>query len=92
MNIKFPYSRQLIDQSDLRAVNRALKSRFITQGAELEKFEKEICLKFKCKYSVVVSSGTAALHLSYKVLGVRKRNGILITNLENLLNTGLGVG
>ena len=42
-----PYSRQSIDNSDIKAVVRTLKSNYLTQGSNVEKFEKSniICSK-----------------------------------------------
>ena len=37
----FPYSRQFIDQSDIKNVVRVLKSGFLTQGPEILKTEKK---------------------------------------------------
>ena len=71
MNIKYPYTKQNILKSDIDKVTKSLKADFITQGQEIELFEKELCKVFKCKYAVVVNSGTAALHISYKVLDIK---------------------
>ena len=35
-----PYSKQLIDKSDILAINKVLKSNFLTQGPLVEEFEK----------------------------------------------------
>ena len=34
-----PYSRQAISKKDINAVNKVLKSKFLTQGPEVKKFE-----------------------------------------------------
>jgi UDP-4-amino-4,6-dideoxy-N-acetyl-beta-L-altrosamine transaminase len=65
-----PYARQSIDASDVRAVTQVLKSDFLTQGPELEKFEQEFARFCGAKYAVACSSATAGLHLSAMVLGM----------------------
>ena len=37
-----PYSRQTIDSSDIREINKVLKSDLITQGPKVVAFENEI--------------------------------------------------
>lgn len=59
-----PYGRHHIDKDDLLAVNRVLKSNFLTQGPLIRKFENLISNYVGSKYAVVVSSCTAGLHLA----------------------------
>ena len=65
-----PYARQSIDASDIRAVTRVLKSDFLTQGPEIEAFERDFVKFCGAKYAVACSSATAGLHLSAMVLGM----------------------
>ena len=37
-----PYSRQLIGSSEVKAVVKTLKSNFLTQGSNLQKFENTL--------------------------------------------------
>ena len=64
------YSRQNIDEDDLRAVVDALRSEYLTQGQSVEKFEKAVCDSCKSPFAVAVSSATAGLHLALMALGV----------------------
>ena len=65
-----PYSRQDIDQADIDAVVRVLKSDFITQGPVLPVFEKEFSSLVKAQFGVGVNSATSALHLACLSLGL----------------------
>lgn len=80
------YGKQSIDQQDIDAVTKVLKSNFITQGNEVGKFEKLLSNKFGAKNCVVLSSGTAALHLLGIALGWKK-NDIIITTPISFLAT-----
>jgi len=62
------YGRQTIDSSDEKAVLRTLRSDYLTTGPMTKKFEKELALKLGFKHVVVLSNGTAALHLSSLVI------------------------
>ena len=47
-----PYGKQKIFRSDLKEVNKALKSKFITNGEYVRKFENSFCNYTKAKYSI----------------------------------------
>ena len=68
--ISIPYSRPTLNEQDIRAVTRVLRGTFLTQGPEIEKFEKEFARFCGAKYAVACSSATAGLHLSAMVLGM----------------------
>ena len=72
-NVDFlSYGKQWIDDDDINAVVETLKSEFITQGPKVKEFEDKICKFTGAKYCVVVSSGTAALHLAVASLQMDK--------------------
>jgi len=73
------YGKQYLDTRDIKAVIKVLKNDLITQGPEVIKFENKIKNKFGSKYCNVVSSGTAALHLSGMALAWKK-NDIILTS------------
>ena len=75
--IKFPYARPDVTNSDIALVKKALKSQFLTGGRIIKVFEKKIEKKFNVKNSIVCNSGTAALHLIYSSLGLKKGDTIL---------------
>ncbi|NQU03209.1 MAG: UDP-4-amino-4,6-dideoxy-N-acetyl-beta-L-altrosamine transaminase [Syntrophaceae bacterium] len=58
------YGGQAIDQADIEAVVTVMKSPYLTQGAEISRFEEEIASYVGAQFGVAVSSGTAALHLA----------------------------
>ena len=45
----YPYSRQKIDQNDIKSVTKVLKSDFLTQGPIVPRFEKLIAKKIGSK-------------------------------------------
>ncbi|MCU0695115.1 MAG: UDP-4-amino-4,6-dideoxy-N-acetyl-beta-L-altrosamine transaminase [Myxococcaceae bacterium] len=66
-----PYGRQLIEDDDIDAVVKQLRSDWLTQGPAVAKFEEALCELTGARYAVAVSSGTAALHLAALAAGVR---------------------
>lgn len=65
-----PYGRQSIEEQDIEAVVRALRSDFLTCGPEVEAFEREFADLVGAKHAVAVCNATAALHLAMRVLGI----------------------
>lgn len=72
-----PYSHQHVDKKDILAVEKVLKSDWLTQGPEISAFEKELAEYSKASYAVAVSNGTAALHLAYQAVGLKKGDEII---------------
>ncbi len=68
------YSQQSIDNKDISEVVKILRSKFLTTGPIVPKFEKKICDITKSKFSVSVNSGTSALHISCMALGLKKND------------------
>ena len=76
---KIYYSHQYIDQADIDAVVRVLKSDFLTCGPEIDACEKKLCEVTGAKYAVLCSSGTAALHIACLAAGVGEGDEVITT-------------
>lgn len=76
---RIPYGRQNITAEDIEAVNRALKSDFLTTGPKVKEFENKFAEYVDAEYAVAVSNGTAALHLSAMALNVDKSSKVITT-------------
>ncbi|WP_072682242.1 UDP-4-amino-4,6-dideoxy-N-acetyl-beta-L-altrosamine transaminase [Arcobacter sp. LA11] len=84
-----PYGRQTISEDDINSVIETLKSDYLTTGSKVLEFEKAICQYTGAKYCIVVSNGTAALHLSSIVL--LKEKDKVITTPNSFLATSNGI-
>ena len=65
-----PYGRQFINDEDVQAVIRVLKSDFLTQGPAVPAFETALANYCDAKYAVAVNSATSALHIACLALDV----------------------
>ncbi len=72
-----PYGRQFIDDEDIEAVIKTLKSDWLTQGPKIQEFEEKFAEYVGSRYAIACSNGTAALHLSNLALGLKKGQKIL---------------
>ena len=72
LNKRFiPVSIPFISNQDIKTVNSVLKKGWISSdGPEVKSFEKNFSKKINRKYSVAVSSGTAALEIAIKSLNL----------------------
>lgn len=71
-------SKPDISNDECEAVVRVLKSGQLVHGEECDLFEKELAQYLNCEDVVVVSSGTAALHLSLIALGIGPGDAVLV--------------
>lgn len=65
-----PYGRQDITDEDVLAVERVLRSDWITQGPEVPQFEAAVAEYCGTRHTVAVNSATSALHLACLALGL----------------------
>jgi UDP-4-amino-4,6-dideoxy-N-acetyl-beta-L-altrosamine transaminase len=66
-----PYAHHTINDEDIEAVTRALKSNWITTGPTIDRFERAICDYVKTMFGVAVNSGTSALDIAIASLGLK---------------------
>jgi dTDP-4-amino-4,6-dideoxygalactose transaminase len=77
-----PYSRQYIDDQDIKFVSRALKGDLITTGNYVKKFEIKISKLLKVKYAIACNTGTSALHLALIAIGLKTNDVIIMPSIN----------
>ena len=75
-----PYAKQFIDEDDIEAVVKVLRSSHLTQGSKVPEFEELFSSYVDAAYGLAVSSGTAGLHLAVKALGLKAGDKVLTTS------------
>ena len=71
-----------IDKSDISSINKVLKSEWIsTSSKTVNMFEDKLASFCKTKYSVALNSGTSAIHLGLKILGVDNTSEVIVPSL-----------
>lgn len=71
------YGRQYITDEDIAAVVKTLKSDYLTQGPRIKEFEEKFAAYCGANYDVLVSNGTAGLHLAALALGIKPGDKII---------------
>ena len=67
-----PYGKHHLDESDIKAVLKALNKPFLTQGPAVPLFESELSSFCGVNNAVAVNSCTSALHVACLSLGLGK--------------------
>jgi len=66
-----------LGREEIEAVNRVIKSGWVSQGQVVEQFEKDIADYLGAKYAVATNSCTSALHLSLRLSGVGRGDEVI---------------
>src|SRR5215475_6651039 len=72
-----PVAKPWIGEAEAEAVRRPILSGWVTQGPEVEAFEREFAAYVGAKYACAVSNCTVALHLALRAVGVRMGNEVI---------------
>src|SRR5262249_39809007 len=73
-----PYHRASIGGAEIAEVLDTLRSGWITTGPKTKRFEREFADLLGVPDALAVSSGTAALHLALRVLGVQPGDDVIV--------------
>ena len=83
-----PVNKPLITRGDIKYLNKSISKGWISsEGPEVKKFENNFSNYMGNKYSIAVSSGTAALEIAVKSLNLKKNDEIIIPNFTIISNT-----
>ena len=83
-NKKIPVFDFELGDKEKEFVNNCLDTSIIGQGSYVEDFERKFSKFVNCKFGVTTSSGTTALHLACKTLGIQKGDQILVSSSTNM--------
>jgi perosamine synthetase len=78
-DMRIPLSRPDIGDSERQAVQEVLESGRLSLGPRILEFERAIADAADVKHAVATSSGTAALHLAVRCLGIGQGDEVVTT-------------
>jgi perosamine synthetase len=82
-----PVNKPFITKEDIDYLNKSISKGWISsEGPEVKKFENNFSNFIGNKYSIAVSSGTAALEIAIKSLKLKKGDEIIIPNFTIISN------
>jgi perosamine synthetase len=77
--MSIPLYKPLVSKEERSAVSKVLKSRILSRGTEVDKFEREFAKFVGKKYAVAVNSGTSALQMLIRALGWKAGDEVITT-------------
>jgi len=76
-----PYGGQVVDDDDVAAVERVLRSDWLTTGPVVSEFENAFARHLDAPFAVACSSGTAALHLAALAAGIGPGDIVIVPSI-----------
>jgi perosamine synthetase len=76
--MRIPLSSPDIEQAEIDAVVGVLRSGRLSMGKKLEEFEARFADYIGVPYAAGVSSGTAALHVAIRALGIGEGDEVIV--------------
>lgn len=70
-----------LGEAEIQAVTEVLRSKWLTQGAMTQKFERSFAEMLGVKHAYAVSNCTVALHLAYMALGLKAGDEVILPSL-----------
>lgn len=74
---KIQIAKPLIEKDDIQGVVDVLKSGWLSLGPKLKEFEEDFAKYVGVRYACAVSSGTVALHLGARALGLKAGDEVI---------------
>ena len=78
MSLRIPLSLPDITEAEIEAVTAVLRTNSLSLGPRLEEFETALAAFHQVPHAVAVSSGTAALHLAIRALGIGESDEVIV--------------
>lgn len=91
MRKMIPYGCQNIDDEDIEAVVKVLRSPLITQGPIVEEFESRVAKSCGAEYAVAFNSGTSALHATMFAAGIKPGDEVISAPLTFVATTNAAI-
>lgn len=80
-DIKVPFFRPNVTESEVEEVIDALRSGWLTSGPKVRRFEEEFAAAVRALRAVALNSCTAALHLAVEALGLGPSHAVLVPTM-----------
>ena len=79
--IRYPFWTPQVGTAEHGLVAKVLNSNYLNEGDLTARFESQMAQVLGCRYVVAVTSGTAALYLSLKALGIGAGDEVIVPDI-----------
>lgn len=73
-----PFHLPSIGEEEITAVEKVLRSGWLTTGPVAQEFEREFAEYIGCKHALALNSGTSALQLALEAIGLKHGDEVLV--------------
>ena len=80
-NKKIPWWTPKVEKEDYKFIRQALDANFVNEGPLVAELEKKIASLTGAKYAIATPSGTVAIFLSLKALGIGHGDEVIVPDL-----------
>ena len=78
MTLRIPLAKPEITDSDREAAMEVLRTPYLSTGPKIAEFERAICDYTGARHAVAVNSGTSALQLAIRALGIEPGSEVIL--------------
>lgn len=78
MSLRIPLAKPEITDADRESVMEVLRTPYLSTGPKVAEFERAICDYTGAKHAVAVNSGTSALQLAIRALGIEPGSEVIL--------------
>jgi perosamine synthetase len=78
MSVRIPLAKPELTEADRKAVMNVLRTPYLSSGPKVDEFERAICDYTGAAHGVAVNSGTSALQLAIRALGIERGAGVVV--------------
>lgn len=91
---EIPLTETTLDEEEVDAATRVLRSKWLTMGEEVAAFEREFAAALGCRHAVAVANGTVGLEIAYQAAGVGPGDEVLLPSITFIacLNAARRIG
>jgi perosamine synthetase len=82
MTLRIPLAKPEITDADREAVMEVLRTPQLSMGPKVGEFEQAICDYTGSKYAVAVNSGTSALRIAVRALGLEPGDEVVLPSFK----------
>src|SRR5262249_10353154 len=78
MSVRIPLAKPELTEADREAVMNVLRTPYLSCGPKVAEFERAICHYAGSAHGVAVNSGTSALQLAIRALGIERGAEVVV--------------
>ncbi len=87
VHMNIPLSKPEVSELDIQSVTEVLRSNRLSLGPKLVEFEEKFANYVGTRYAVATNSGSTALHLSVRALGIGPQDEVITTPFSFVAST-----